>query len=353
MQRFNLSFIISDYRLKCFEKILKSSGKKMLKHKKLFLYLFAACSLINVTANASNTWFLDEHQNWDLIVTDEQKEFVDNVTFAQKLVNEGKTKTAKSEFEAIKKNFPDFAGKELNLFIKAELLLSKMKLTESARNYDKLLRKYDEHILSELAIKRMYEIGITFLSGRKKVVLGIFAMKGYSEGIRILEKMIDFAGFDTPFAVNASVEIAKNYEKREKFNEAYLKWYEIYSLGKTNSVVKRDALLGMAKAKLAVYNDNPETRRAFYDASSLHSAKSYYEMLKNNYSEFAKEQGVDEILSVINEQIAYKELSIGLYYQKQGNIQSANLYYDMVIRNWPKSKSAEIAQKKLNENTKS
>ncbi|MBN2589462.1 MAG: outer membrane protein assembly factor BamD [Sedimentisphaerales bacterium] len=325
----------------------------MLKYKKLFICLFAAYSLINVSAYASNTWFLQEDQNWDLIATDEQKQFVVDLAEVQNIVNKGKTKGAKKQFASIKKKYPELAGKELNLFIKAELLLSQMKLTESARSYDKLLSKYTDSILRNMAIKRQYEIGITYLNGRKKVVLGLFAIKGDNEGIGILEKMIDHAGFDSQIAIDASVKIAKNYEKREKFNEAYLKWYEIYSLGKTDNIIKRDALLGMAQAKHAIYDKNPESRKPFYDASSLRSARSYYEMLKTYYPEYAEQAGIKEILNIISEQMAYKELSIGLYYQKMGNIQSANLYFDMVINNWPKSKSAEIAQNKLNENTKS
>jgi hypothetical protein len=33
-----------------------------------------------------------------------------------------------------------------------------------------------------------------------------------------------------------------------------------------------------------------------------------------------------------------------------GNKLSANLYYDMVIRDWPDSKVAEMAKKTMNEN---
>ena len=325
----------------------------MQKYKKTLVYILAAYSLFSIPAYASNTWHLEEDQNWDLIASDSQKNFFTKIEEAQVLVNKGKAKKAKKQFEAIKEDFPEFLGKELNLFIKAELLLSKMNLSGAARKYDKLLSKYPDSVFKDKSVKRQYEIGMTYLNGRKKVFIGIIKLNAVGEGIGILEKMIDHAGFDSPLGIDASVEIAGNYEKREKFDEAYLKWYEIYSLSKADSVIKRDALFGMAKTKQGVYNKNPEARKPFYDASCLRSAKSYYEMLKTYYPEYANEVGVEQTLNIITEQLAYKELSIGLYYQKVGNIQSANLYYDMVISNWPKSKSAQIAQNKLNENTKS
>ena len=102
--------------------------------------------------------------------------------------------------------------------------------------------------------------------------------------------------------------------------------------------------------KFAVYNKNPESKKAFYDSSCLQTAQTYFEMFESSYPEYAKEIGVSETLNVIKEELAYKELSIGLFYQRTGYKQSANLYFDMVINNWPESKSAETARNMLKKN---
>ena len=65
------------------------------------------------------------------------------------------------------------------------------------------------------------------------------------------------------------------------------------------------------------------------------------------YPKEAKEIGVDEILTEIDGQLAYKQLSIGRYYQRTGHIQSANLYFDMVVNDWPGSKAAKEAKELL------
>ena len=306
-----------------------------------------------IALSKENTWRLEENQSWDLIDIDPNVQYLREVSNIQKTVDEGKTKEATREFTALKNNFAVFSGSDLDLFIKAELLLSKEKLSKSCRNYDKLLTKYPDSLLSDSAIKRENEIGMAYLEGRKKIVFGIIPTAGDEEGISILEKMIDHAGYDKKISINASIAIARNYKKRKKFNDAYLKWYEIYSLAKKDAALDRDALLGMAKAKFDIYNRNPEAKKPFYDASCLRSAKTYYEILKSSYPEYAKEIGVSETLNVINEELAYKELSIGLYYQRTGNKQAANLYFNMVISNWPESKSSEIAHNILNKNNES
>ena len=42
-----------------------------------------------------------------------------------------------------------------------------------------------------------------------------------------------------------------------------------------------------------------------------------------------------------------RDITIGQYYEKTGSRQAANLYYDMVIRQWPGSQAAKKAKQML------
>jgi len=99
-----------------------------------------------------------------------------------------------------------------------------------------------------------------------------------------------------------------------------------------------------------VYNSHAEHKRLLYDASNLRTAKTCYERFKLLYPADAEEIGVGQILEEIDEQLAYKQLSVGQYYETIGNRQSANLYYDMVVNDWPDSRAAEIAREMLGKN---
>ena len=322
----------------------------MSKYKKQLIGLIILSVLSGLSTAYTNTWQLEENLNWDLVATGNQGEFLTAIVEVQKIVNENQTKAAKEAFEKLQENFPDFSGPDLDLFIKAELFLSSKKFTTAARTFDKLLKKYPESKLRDVAIGRMFEIGKIYLGGQKKVLLGFIKISGYAEGIRILEKVTDYAGIDSQIGTEAAIAIAKNYEKREKFHEAYLKWWEISSQWQTGTV-GRDALLGMAQAKHAIYNKNPEQKRSYYDASCLRSARSYYERFKLLFPDDAKEINVDGIIDEINEQLAYKEFVTARYYQQTGSQQSANLYYDMVTTNWPDTKGAQKAEEILTENS--
>ncbi len=221
--------------------------------------------------------------------------------------------------------------------------------TRAIRAYDKLLTEQPDSEYRQAALDRQYTMAIAYLGGRKKKVLRVIKMKGYAEGVRIMEKITDRAGLDNPTGLKAAVAVAEHYEKRKQFNEAYLKWWEIslqWQTGKTGA----DALLGMARCSHAAYNNHPEHKRPFYDASNLNTAKSCYGKFKLLYPKNAEEINVDEILNEIDEQLAYKQFSIGQYYQKTDKRQAANLYFDMVISDWPGTKAAEMAKEMLTMN---
>ncbi len=297
----------------------------------------------------ANTWRLEDGQNWKDVSANDKDRFLLAAAEIKKLVDTHQTDAARQAFEALKQDFPDIAGPDLDVFIKAEIYYCRGKLSKSVRNYDKLLSEYAKSNFRQAALEREFEIATGFLSGQTKTVLGIFKMRRYGEGIKIMEKITDRVGFDKPMGMDASLAVAKNYEEREMFNEAYLKWWEI-SLHRDKGPIGRDALLAMARCKRAVYNRHSEEKRPHYDASCLSTAKSCYERFRLLYPQDAKNLKVDEILEEINQQLAEKQLSIGLYYQRVGNRTAANLYFDMVAKDWPGSEAAQAAKEMLAEN---
>ncbi|MHC4431587.1 MAG: outer membrane protein assembly factor BamD [Planctomycetota bacterium] len=304
--------------------------------------------LASWTASA-NTWRMDREQQWKGISAERRGSFLLALANADRFVNSGQARAAQASFDAIKNDFPEIAGPDFDLFVEAELYFCKGKLAKTIRTYDKLLSEQPASSFRDAALKRQYAIAERFLAGEKKSIVGIIKLSRYGEGIAIMEKITDRTGFDTVMGVEASLAVARNYEAREKYNEAYLKWWEI-SLHWQKGPVGRDSLHGMARCKLAVYNRHPEHRRPLYDASCLNIAKSSYERFGLLYPNDAVEIGAYEKVREIDQQLAEKQLAIGRYYQRVGNIQAANLYFDMVVSSWPNSRAAETAREMLAEN---
>ena len=272
--------------------------------------------------------------------------FLQAVAQTKELIDTGQKGAAQDAFDALKADFPDKAGPDLDLFIKGELNFAKGKYTKAAKSFEKLLTDHPNTPLFDAALDREFTIAKAFLAGRKKTVLGFIKFKGYAEGIRIMEKITDRVGLDSTMGTEASLAVARNYEERELYNEAYLKWWEI-SLHWNEGPVGKEALLGMARSKVAAYNQQPEHKRHLYDASGLSTAKSCYSRFKLLYPVDARQIDVDKIIVEIDEQLAYKQLEIGQYYASTGHRQAANLYYQMVLNDWPDTQAAKSAKELL------
>jgi len=268
------------------------------------------------------------------------------VVETKKLVDNGQIAKAQDAFDELQADFPKVLRPDLDLYIKGELNYAKDKYTRAAKSFEKMLKEHPRSSLKDAALEREFSIGQAYLAGRKKTVFGFIHLSGAPEGIRIMEKITDRVGLDAAMGRDASLAVAKNYEERELYEEAYLKWWEI-SLHWNEGPAGKDALLGMGRTKIAAYNQQPEHKRHLYDASGLSTAKSCYSRFRLLYPADARKMNVNRILEEIDEQLARKQFSIGQYYQSTGHTKAANLYYRMVVNDWPDTRAAKMAKEYL------
>lgn len=289
----------------------------------------------------AETFRLNESGNWSDTGNSEEEQFILRVAEMKKLVDAGKPDKVSIAIEQLKTDFPDITGADFDAFTDAEMLLAQGKLTKAVRQYEKFLDDYPASPLRDAALQREFGIASDFLAGRRKRMLLVLNLRRYDEGVKIMEKISDRAG-NSDIAKRASMAVARSFENRRKYEEAYLKWSEIQTRW-PNGQIAKEALLEMAKTKYATY------RGPVYDATGLISAKSYYENFKLRYPQEAQQLQVDDTLSRISEQLAEKQLGIAEYYDRTQSKGPANMYYQMVIDEWPQSKAARTAREKLNQ----
>ena len=319
----------------------------MLEYRIRIITLAIAAALTASSTLSADPWRLGQDPNFKPVSA--QDKFLLAVAETKKLVNTGQAEAAEEAFDKLKKDFPEITGPDLDDFIKAEIFLCQAKFTKAYHRYERLLTNHPQSKLRQAVLDRQFAIATAYLGGQKKQLFKFIKLKGDSEGVRIMEKITERAGIDSPIGLEAAQKAAKNYEKRKLFNEAYKKWRQISLQWQTGQLGK-ETLLSMAQCKLAEYNKHPEYKRPFYDASNLSTAKTHYRQFNSKFPEDARKIGVDEIVKQIDEQLAQKQLSIASYYQKTGHIQSANLYFNMVINDWPGTKAAESAKQARTKN---
>lgn len=294
------------------------------------------CFLVGLQAE---TWRVGANQ-WDDVKTEGEGDFELRVAQLKSKVNRGDVKGARKAIEQLKEDYPQLTGEDFDAYMKAEMLLAKNKVIKAVRAYEKFLKEYPESGLYEAVLEREYEIAVDFLAGRKRPVLKIFKIKGYAEGEKMMQRIVERAG-QSPLAARASISIAESYEKRKKYEDAYEQWSDVHSIWTTGRV-GRESLLALGRVKYLTFN-GPN-----YDSSCLVSAKSFYEDFQSRYSRDAEELEISEKVEDITEKIAYKHYNIAEYYHRTGSEQAANLYYQMVVDKWSGTRAAKLAQSRLN-----
>ncbi len=88
-------------------------------------------------------------------------------------------------------------------------------------------------------------------------------------------------------------------------------------------------------------------KRANFDASRLTTAKTYYAKFQALYPADAKENEVPEKLRHIEEEMAFKQLTVAQFYYRTGKRQAAHLYFDMVAGKWPDTEAGALAKEAL------
>jgi len=302
---------------------------------------FMLSLLVIHTACGAETWHLENGSEWKPVPDETQNSFLLAVAKIKEFINNGKVKQVQQAYAELKEDFPEIRGPDLEAFIKAEVLYAKGKFGKAVRAYDEFLNNYPESELYQVALDRQFFIAKAYLSGQKRTVLMVFRIRGYDEGVTIMDKIADRAGVG-PLAQSANIAIAESFEQRRKYEDAYQRWSQILTKWPTGQTGK-NALLGMARCKYIAYN-GPR-----YDVSDLVSSKTYYENFQSRYPDDARELGIDAKIRNINELLAEKQFNIARFYEKTKNYESAKMYYQSVIEEWPDTSAAELSKTLINE----
>jgi outer membrane protein assembly factor BamD (BamD/ComL family) len=314
----------------------------------LFMGLAVCVALSCCSSATAETWRLKEGDQWESVASDPQERYRHAISELKDLAQARDAAQVKEALQQIKEEFPDRVGPDLDLFINGELQYWQDHYGRALEKFEKMLKKYAGSEFSAPALQREFDMAQAYLQGRKKTVLGIFKISGYAEGVSIMEKVSDRAGLDEPngIGLRAAIAVAEHFEANEKYLEAYLKWSEIASYWETGPIGKR-ALYRMAEDNLAFYDKPRENKRSNYDASKLTTAKTYYAKFLALYPEDAKENDVPDKMRHIDEEMAYKQFTIGQFYRRTHKHQAANLYFDMVARKWPDTEAGAMAKEAL------
>ena len=113
----------------------------------------------------AETWHLGQDQDWKAVSATKDK-YLLAVAKTKKMIHTGQKLDVQKAVEQLKKDFPEIAGVDLDVFIEAEMLFCEGKFSKAVRSYDKLLTEFPKSPFYEAAIDREFHIATAFLAGQ-------------------------------------------------------------------------------------------------------------------------------------------------------------------------------------------
>lgn len=260
-----------------------------------------------------------------------QKQFAWAMTFF-----EGKDyKRAIAEFEKLIKNYP---LSKLASEAQFHLALSYENMGEyykAFENYQLVIDKYPFTERVDDIIDREYRIANLFYAGEKAKILGISLLPAKDKAIEIFSKVVENA----PYGKNADIaqfKLGQCYIELEDYINAALAFKEIIEN------YPKSSLIDDAKYKIALCAVNSTTGPEYNEEDTDRAIKEFKDFVKR-YPDSQMEQEARQFISKLENQKAEKQFNIAQFYEKQGNADSAIIYYEEILNKYPKSQWAALA----------
>lgn len=261
---------------------------------------------------------------------------------AKKAYEKRRFNESRREFRKLLINFPDSKEAAEAQYFLGRCLEKTKHPYEAFLEYQKVLDSYPNSKRIKDIIRREYYIGEAFLNRDHKQWLGMNVYDFVDHpSIEIFKKIVEKTPY-SEYAQRAQYKLGLLFMKLSRFEEAreaFQKVIDNYPDSEWAGPAKYQVALATVKAFPGVSYDS-----------------TYLEEASKRIDEFIKQHPDAEISSAAEEQLnqlrnkeAKKRFDIAQFYAKQNKIDSALVYYKMVISKYPDSLYAQESEKKIEE----
>ncbi len=241
---------------------------------------------------------------------------------ALKLREAGKEKEATRELKNLVRQYPQSVYAPEAQFLIARLFEDKGSPIRAAAEFQKLIREFPRSERIDEAMEHLFKIGNLFLSGEKQRVMGVAIIPVRSKAVDVFRFIVEEAPYGS-YGDQAQLRLGMAYRKIGNFEEAIKAFETLIANYPTSSLVD-EAHYQLAETS---YDLSQNTIR---DQRTLHQAATHLKEFIKGYGATTLAQRARILKQQLDEQDAEKNYRIGLYYEKEGFIESALIYYEDV-----------------------
>jgi outer membrane protein assembly factor BamD (BamD/ComL family) len=258
---------------------------------------------------------------------------------AEQVLIEGREGKASKLLNKWLKKFPHSPYRAEALYYAGQSLEQQGKLYKAFERYEQLLEGYNNSEFFRPGLEAEFGIAERFLSGTKRMALGIFRVSGDDVGINIIEKLQE----RRPGSVLAEkgLMLLGDYYLRKKLYPEAADAYNLLIIEYPSSIYVRQARLRAARAYMNMFEGVSKDPVPLIEA---HERLLEYRQL---YQGDEQSNEIEAMLAKVEDLQAERDYQTGRFYERTGKKGAGRFYYEQVIERWGRSKWATKAQKRL------
>jgi outer membrane protein assembly factor BamD len=235
--------------------------------------------------------------------------------------------SAYNEFKKLVKYFVDAVEAPEAQYYMGLCLEEMGKYYEAYQSYQKIIEKYPFSNRTDDVLKREYIVAQKLLDHKTKLV-GI-DFTGENVAIEIFRKIVENAPYGK-YAAASQYKIGLTLKAKRYFKEAtdeFQKVVDNYADSEWSEPAKFQIALCAAKSSLD----------ASYDQTLTQEARDKFNEFVKTHPEAELSQEAEAKMSELKDKEAESSYRIGQFYEKQKAFDSAKIYYNYVVKNFPNS----------------
>lgn len=250
--------------------------------------------------------------------------------FAMQAYEAKEFKDASNEFNKLLKHYPRSVEAPDAQFYIAKILDDQGNLFGAHKEYQKVVDRYPFSERSAEVVQRQYDIGVKLLEGERTKGKLRDALTGTDYNVvEVFRAVIKNAPYG-PLAAKAQYKIGLYLMEKQLYPEARDEFDKVINDYPTSEWVKP------AQYQIAV-TDAKRSSRAAYDQKVTQSAVEEFKEFVEIYPEAELSENAKAEIQKLRDKEAENNFVIAQFYEKQKQYQSAKLYYQIVVDQYPNS----------------
>lgn len=299
---------------------------------------FAVSVLVAGVASAQWTW-TPQTGRWINLKRLPKETAELQVEYARSLLVQGELKKALRETDKFQQYYADSDVSDENQFLRGEIRLAMGDYVDAAKEFQQVISAYPDTDLFDETIAKQYEIGDQLYEKGQKLQgkrFRLFKGRPLKRAAEVYSMVVENAPF-TSAAAEAQYKIGLCHYAREEYLEAAFEYRRVIEDYPASDWVD-EASYGLA---MCYYE---RSLPPAYDQTPSQLAIDSIDDFIARYPQDERVAQLQEYRGEMVETIAQHQLDIARFHERRREFESAYIYYELVVEQYPETEAATIAQ---------